>query len=430
MCNESRVMTMRKGIRLSNHKNHTEELVIYNKPEFVYIPLVNGNDTDITILVKKGDYVYKGTHLGKRKGNIKIPIISTVSGTVVDFVAKPYLDGTEVKCVKIENDFKEKSVDANSYETVGKKEFLEILHDNGIIGLGGAGFPTHVKYDTTNKIRYLLVNAVECEPYITADYEMLKRHPEEILEAIDMILEINNIDEAIIAVKKTNAEIIKILNNFIGTYLKIKIREVPNLYPMGWERGLIKEVLNEEYEKLPIEKGIIVNNVSTIYAIYKAVKYNEPFTERIVTFAGNAFSNPQNVLVKIGTEVKEVIDNLINYHDVEEINFIAGGPMMGEGVTSTNLIVSPNLNCILVMHNKTSVPIECLRCGKCIEVCPAGICPVLIKDSINHIEKLKKLDVNKCMNCGLCSYICPSKILVREYVKAAKEKLKGSGTND
>ena len=420
---------MAKGLKILSHKNKDSELSIYNKPEYVYIPLVNGNDKDITILVKKGDYVYKGTHLGKRKGNIKLPIISTVSGKVIDIVAKTYIDGTEVRCVKIENDFKEKCIDAKIYEKIGKQEFLEILHDNGIIGLGGAGFPTHVKYDTDKKIKTLLVNAVECEPYINADYETLKTHAEEILECIDMILEINNIDEAVIAIKKTNVELIKILNNFVGTYLKIKIKEVPNLYPMGWERRLIEEVFNETYDKLPIEIGIVVNNVSTIFAIYRAIKYSEPYTERIVTFAGDNFNKPQNVLVKIGTEVKEVIENLIGYKENYEINLIAGGPMMGESIAKDNLVISPSLNAVLVMENKYGKTVECLRCGKCIEVCPAGICPVLIKDNINNEAKLKKLDVDKCISCGLCSYICPSKILVREYVKDAKEKLKGSEKN-
>lgn len=420
---------MARGLRLLSHKNKDEKLTIYNKPEYVYIPLVNGSDKDITILVKKGDYVYKGTHLGKRKGNIKLPIISTVSGKVVDFVLKPYLDGTEVKCVKIENDFKEKCVDSKIYEKIGKKEFLELLQDNGIIGLGGAGFPTYVKYDTDKKIKTLLVNAVECEPYVNTDYEMLKTHPEEILEAIDMILEINNIDEAVIAVKKTNIELIKILNDFIGTYLKIKIKEVPNIYPMGWERSLIEEIFNETYDKLPIEIGVVVNNVSTIFAIYRVIKYNEPFAERIVTFAGDAIKKPQNVLVKIGTEVKEVIKFLGGYQENCDINLVAGGPMMGESIAKDDLVISPNLNAVLVMENKEDKTVECLRCGKCIEVCPANICPVLIKDNINNEAKLKKLDVDKCISCGLCSYICPSKILVREYVRKAKEKLKGSEEN-
>lgn len=414
-----------RGLKLFGNKKTTEKLNIYNKPEYVYIPLINGNDRDITVLVKKDDYVFKGTHLGKRKGNIKIPIISSVSGKVVDFENKLYLDGKEVRCVKIENDFKEKLVDRKTSDKITKKEFLNLLYENGIVGLGGAGFPTHIKYDTETKIKTLIVNAVECEPYISADHELFMKHPEEILECIDMILEINDIDNAMIAVKKTNLELIKLLNNYIGTYLKIDIVEVPNIYPMGWEKVLIEEVLDQKYDKLPIEIGVVVNNVSTIFAIYNVLKYNEPYTERIVTFAGNALKNPHNILVKIGTPVNEILSSLIKFKNDTDINLIAGGPMMGESIKKNDLVISPSLNCILVMKNNEEEAITCLRCGKCVEVCPSGLSPVLIKDNLNKIENLKNLDVNKCISCGLCSYICPSKILVREYVKKAKEKIRG-----
>lgn len=416
-------------IKLHNHKgmSKNKEIKIYNKPKYVYIPLINGNDTDITVLVKKGEYVYKGTHLGKRKGNLRIPIISSVSGTVIDFVHKPYLNGEEVKCVKIENDFKEKTIEKDVDEKITKEKFISLLHDNAIIGMGGAGFPTYIKYDTDKKIKTLLVNAVECEPYITADYELLRKHTEEVLEGIDLILEINNIDEAIIAIKKTNIELIDQLNAFIGTYLKIKIKEVPNLYPMGYEKTLIKEVLNETYDKLPIEKAIIVNNVSTIFAIYEVLKYNKPLTERIVTFTGEMLTEPMNILVKIGTEVSEVIKELTDYKNNNDINFVAGGPMTGNALSTDDLVVSANLNCVLVIKNNyKEIETECLRCGKCIEVCPANICPVLIRDSVIRKENVNDLRPDKCIECGLCSYICPAKLKVREYVKEAKQILRGS----
>lgn len=423
---ESRVTYMIKGIRLDSHKKMSKDklVTVYNKPKYVYIPLISGNDTDITILVKKGEYVYKGTHIGKRKGNIKIPIISTVSGTVLEYVNMPYLNGEEVKCVKIENDFKEKTLNTKKIPKIDKQQFLDLLHDNGIVGLGGAGFPTYIKYDT-NKIKTLLVNAVECEPYITADYELLKKYPEEILECIDNILEINNIDNAVIAIKKTNVELLKILNNYIGTYLKIKIKEVPNIYPMGWERTLIEAVFGYTYDRLPIEKGIVVNNVSTIYAIYEVLKYNKPLTDRIITFTGDALNEPQNILVKIGSLAGDVIKDVIGYKETGDLNIIAGGPMMGNA-SKEDLVISPSLNCVIVMKNRNERVVECLRCGKCVNVCPVNICPVLIKDNVNNPSKLKELDVNKCVECGLCSFICPSKLLVREYVRKAKQNLKGS----
>lgn len=412
------------GLKIPKHKQMSMKhaLNIYNKPKFIYIPLIN----ETTVLVKKDDYVFKGSVVGKRKGDFKMPIFSSVSGKVIGFDNVVIFNGEKVKCLVIENDFKEKIEKGikknNKLNNISKKEFINSLEECGIVGLGGSGFPTYIKYNTDKKINTLLVNAVECEPYITADYFVIKEKSEEILEAIDAILEINNIDRAIIAIKKTNKALLDILNRYIGTYLKIQVVLVPNLYPMGWERTLIKQVTGLTYDKLPIEKGIIVNNVSTIYSIYQALKLNKPIIERIVTFSGAGFKKPQNVLVKIGTPVKEVINYIGGSYKNKKYILIAGGPMMGNSVE--DLVVTPELNCVLLLEdNVDNKATACLRCGKCINVCPAKICPVLIKDSLDDLEKLKTLDVSKCISCGLCSYVCPAKINVREYVSQAKEKV-------
>ncbi len=405
-----------KGLKIPRYKSVSTKtpLDIYNKPERVYIPTYNA-----TVLVNKGDYVCKGSIIGKVKDNVKKLILSTVSGKVIDFEDHTIFNGNKVKCIVIENDFKETNVNnlkkQDKINEITKQEFIEILKNNGIVGLGGSGFPTYIKYNNEN-INTLIVNAVECEPYITADYFIIKDKCQEILEVIDAIMEINNINESIIAV--SSKSLLDIINKYIGTYLKIKVVLVPSLYPMGWERNLIKELTNITYDKLPIEKYIIVNNISTIYAIYQALKLNKPLTERIVTFSGNGLKNSKNILVKIGTPVKE----LINYIGCDNKILIAGGPMMGENVE--DLIVTPELNCVLILKNIKKEEVKnCLRCGKCVSVCPAKICPVLIKDNINNIEKLKQLNANKCINCGLCSYICPAKINVRESVRKAKEKV-------
>ena len=412
-------------MRVKLHKNKltSEHLITYNKPKKVYIPLISGNDTNITILVKKGEYVYKGSIIGKRKGDFRIPIHSSISGTVLDFEERTCFNGEKVKCVVIENDFKEKIEQKlsvkRSINKYTKEEFIEKLKENGIVGLGGAGFPTYVKYEPKN-IDTLIVNAVECEPYITADEALAKIKCEEILETIDAILEINKIKEAIIAIKKENVELKQAFDNYIGTYLKIKIKLVPNCYPMGWERNLIKEVTNKEYENLPIEEGIVVNNISTIYAIYEALKYNKPMIERVVTFSGENLEDKRNVLVKIGTEAKEILEQLKIKNDSI---IVAGGPMMG--IKVDELVISANLNCVLALNNTNNIPSICLKCGKCVEVCPAKLSPVLIMKTRykkeKDIKKIKKLHPEKCIGCGLCSYICPAGLLVRERVKDAKE---------
>ena len=417
------------SLHLPKYKKQTLEHALskYMRPKFVYIPLISGGDTNITELVQKGDYVNKGSIVARRKGTFKIPLVSSVSGTVVGFEEHLCYTGKMVKCIKIENDFKDSELNIKKnrkLSNISKKEFIELIKEKGIIGMGGAGFPTYAKYDSKRKINVLIVNAVECEPYITADQILSLNFSEEILEAIDAILEINEIEEAYIAVKNTNQALIDELNNHIGTYPKIKLALLDDIYPMGWERMIVKKIMNEDYDLLPIELGVVINNISTIYAIYGALKFNRALTERTVTFAGDMLKVPQNVVVKVGTPVKEVIESIEGCKNKKDLLFVAGGPMMGFAMPSDDLIVTPNLNCILVLKKKEEKAISCIRCGKCVSVCPVMLSPVLIKDNPNNIPELKKLHVEKCIECGSCSYICPSGLSIRECVKLAKEKIK------
>ena len=420
---------MISGVKIPNRKQMSikNKIGIYNKMKYVYIPLISGNDTNITVAVKKGDYVYKGSVIGKRKGNLRIPIHSSVSGTVIDYEEKYCSNGKKVKCIVIENDFLdaiEKEYEDNDITKYTKKQFVKTLQECGIVGLGGSGFPTYVKYNTDQKIKTLIVNAVECEPYITADYVLMREKCEEILETIDAIREINNIDEAIIAIKSHNTELKQIIDNYIGTYLKLKLVLIPNIYPMGWEKNLVKYIKKTDYNAIPLEKGIIVNNVSTIYAIYEALRYHKPLTERIVTFTGENLKRPQNVMVKLGTSASEVIEKVGGLNKKDSL-YIAGGPMMGTSVPTEDIIINCNDNCILVLDDiKQDIETACLRCGKCVEKCPAKLSPVLIMENLEKLDKLKKLQPQKCVECGLCSYICPAKINVREKIKKAKEILR------
>lgn len=419
------------ALHLPKYKKRTIDhaLTKYLRPKYIYIPLINAGDKNITVLVQKGDYVYKGSVVARRKNPFKIPLLSSVSGTVVGFEEHLCYNGEMIKCIKIENDFKETTENSCKNEKIdnySKKDFIELIKECGIIGMGGSGFPTFVKYDTRKKIHTLIVNAVECEPYITADHEIVVNHVEEILEAIDAMLEINNIEKCYIALKRTNQELIDIINSHLGTYLKINIHLVDDVYPIGWERMLVSEIIHEEYKIIPSEIGVVVNNISTVYAIYEALKYNRGLTERIVTFTGDMLKAPQNIIVKIGTPVKEVIDAIEGYKRNKDITFIAGGPMMGTSLISDDLIVTANLNCVLVTKkNRDEESLPCIHCGKCVEACPTKLSPVLIKDNLNNPATLKKLQIEKCIECGLCSYICPSGLNIRECVKLAKSKVRG-----
>lgn len=396
------------GYKLPHHKHMSmNELKSFLNPKDIYL-----EQGDSKLLV--GDYVYKYQTIG-HKERFNVPIISSVSGTVVDIK-----DGY----IKIKNDLLEKTekeIINRDVSKIKKEEFLDIIEKAGIIGMGGAGFPTHMKYKTDKNIELLIVNAVECEPYITADYSIMNEKCNELLEGINNIIKINKINNAILAIKKTNVEVIKKFKEIIDKYPKIELRIVRDIYPMGWERTLIKEVTKKEYNILPIELGIVVNNISTIFAINNALKHDIPLVERIITITGENVKNPGNVMVKIGTSVNEILKFMGGILDDSVL--INGGPMMGVEINKTDYI-KPQMNCILVLPKpKEENIINCLRCGKCVSACPANLAPVLIKECSNK-EELIKLQVNKCISCGLCSYICPSRIDLRNIVNEKKEVIK------
>lgn len=416
-------------VKIKSYKdNISDDILYYNNPKYVYIPLINQNDENITVMVKIGDKVKIGTVLGKRKGTFRIPILSSCSGRVVDITNKYYLNGKKVKCITILNDNLEEKEDFKVKKNLSKELFLKSLRDAGIVGLGGAGFPTYIKYSEEN-INTLIVNMVECEPYVSADYALFSKYIEDVLEGIDLILDINNISCAYIAIKKSDIALIEMLNDYLGSYLRIKLFLVKDYYPVGWEKILVKSILNKDYKIMPSEVGALVSNVSTIYAIYECITQGKILSERVVTFNGDGLKNPTNVKLKIGTLVSDVINYLGGYND-EEYFLIAGGPMMGKSIPSDDLVISLNLNAITVIKGKEKkIPEDCLRCGKCMEVCPALLAPSMIKDSLNDVVKLKKLHPEKCMACNLCSFICPANINISQYVQEAKNKL-GGNDND
>lgn len=406
------------GIKLPKYKKETiGKLEEYLKPKYTYFSITNNE-----LLVKENDQVIVGQKLMKTKFDSYIH--SSISGKVIGIEEKLNYKNEQEKFLKIENDFKEKNnFKENKITNISKEKFIYTLKENGIIGLGGAGFPTYIKYNN-EIIETLIINAVECEPYITADYTICLNNIKEIVETLNIIIDIYNIKEVFLAIKVNNRKLKETIIPYIAESKKIKLIEVPNLYPMGWERTLVRYIKHIDYDKLPIEKNIVVSNASTIYSIYEALKYNKPLIEKIITISGNAIKNKTNVKIKIGTSFKELIDIFKGYK-YDEITLISGGPMMGESINSDDFIISNNLNCVIGLKKQIEVdPTICLRCGKCNDNCPAKICPVLVKDNINNKEELQKLDVFRCIECGICSFVCPAKINLREYVKNAKKKVK------
>ena len=414
-------------IKMDDKIKVKKEMLEFIKPQKIYIPLENKFGIKYKKLVNVGDYVFKGQVVAINE-SIDFPIHSSVSGYVVENESNELNTGKKVECIVIENDFKEKYKDKlgsiKEISNYSKEEFIELLKTSEITGLGGSDFPTFLKYNTDSKINYLLVNGVECEPYISCDKVVMSKYMEKILEAVDAILEIMKIKKAYIVVKSSNIESQKVINKYINTYPNIKLALMPDMYPAGWERNVVEVVLHKKYDKYPVEVGAIVSNVSTIYAIYEMLKYNTPLTERIITITGTGIRKPSNIKVKIGTKLSEIIENIEGYKDIKKPIFIAGGPMMGSSLPNDNLIVTKDLNCVLVIDDIELTNYPCIKCGKCTNVCPVHLLPVMIMNNIGNEKKLKELMPQKCIECGLCSYICPSKIEVREYVRIAKGKVK------
>lgn len=391
--------------------------------QIIYIPLTSKMGYVYKPIVTAGDYVMIGTIIGKNP-IAEIPLMSSVSGTVVGFEDKYLSNGKLTKCIVIENDFKEKYQDKvgkkKNITKYSKEEFIYLLKKCGITGMSGSGFPTYIKYEN-NKIDYLIVDGAECEIYASADGARMYNNPEEILEATDAIMDIMDIKKAYIAINEKNTVIINKFLRHINSYPNIKIYPLLDAYPSGYERYLVNEILGLTYNKLPIEVGVVNENVSTIYAIYEALKYSKPLIDRIVTISGPGIKKPANYLLKIGTNFNELLEKTNEYKDIEKPLVIAGGAMMGTSLPSDELIITSDTNCILITENKEYEELPCIKCGKCSEVCPMSLIPSLIMD---NPDKAKELNIHKCMNCGLCSYVCPSKIEVREKLKEIKEDIK------
>ena len=382
----------------------------YLQPEDVYLPFTREDQ----ILVKTGDLVKEGDILG-RSMPYDLPIHASISGRVQI--------SSEASHIHIQNNGEVTSyTKENKKKNYTKEELLSLLKEAGICGMGGAGFPTYIKYNTKEKMNTLIVNAVACEPYITSDYVCILKHANIILETISILMRTFTIKECVIAIKAKSPLLKEALLTRASAYKKIKVSEVPNLYPMGWERALVRYLKHTDYKNLPIEKGIVVNNVSTIYAIGEALFYQKPLLDRIVTFSGENMKKPCNMQVKVGTKISTILEKI---GVCSESTLILGGPMMGRELDLEHDVILPSTASVLALPPKEIEESPCMRCGKCTENCPSKIAPILIRENKDNMEVLKHLNPEACIACGICSYICPAKILVRDAVQEAKDRMRG-----
>lgn len=417
-------------LHLPGHKELTshgdvKNIIAGNK---VYIPLLACTN----IFVSVGDHVKKGTLIAKRDDHFKVPIFSSVSGKVigVEQIELKHTLGVKIDHLIIENDGLdefERPFEPIDPEKASVGELVDFMMNAGIVGCGGAGFPTYIKYKGAKDIHTLLINAVECEPYITADYRIMTDELDKLIIGTKAMLKMSGGKEAIIGIKKTKKDLIDRVNDALKNEPSIKVAEVPDQYPLGWERTLVYEIFKKRYDKLPGEIGIIVNNSATAIAFAEALTMGKPIIDKLVTVSGDGVKNPSNVIVPVGVSVREIVEQIGGYSQ-EEVKVIAGGPMMGKTAVGDEMVITPASNAITILKPQPFETIACLRCGRCNDHCPAGILPIRINvaEEAGDVKMLQKLRADQCIECGMCTYVCPSKIEVTEGVRRGKAMLRAA----
>ncbi len=415
---------------LDGHKDLTmhKEVLKTIDPDTVWVPLVNGA-APCTPCVKVGDEVKVGTKIAERNDHFYLPLFSPVSGTVTAIEKFMTSGMAQADHLRIQNDHKhttERAFEPFNYETASWDELFAFIKNAGMLGLGGAGFPSYVKYMKPENVELLVINAVECEPYLTADYKNIEENGSLLKTGVLALAKLAKAQAVCVAIKEDKLEqIAQLKQMFEGT--SVEVRTVPNFYPMGWERTLVYQLTGKRYDRLPGEVGVILNNVSTAIAFGNAIENGMPITHKYLTVSGNAVKNPQNVYVPVGTKACEIIDAVGGYKDgVDDVLLIAGGPMMGRTIPNDQFVIAPQNNGLTVMKNEPKDEVKCLRCGKCTTVCPSGLQPVRIAaaNKTRDVDALVKMNVMDCIECGSCSYICPSKIDVTENVRRAKNTVR------
>lgn len=423
------------GIHPKDHKI-SRECAIENMPipEVVYIPVSQHIGTPAQVTVKSGDKVCVGDLIAQGSGFVSSNIHSSVSGTVksIDIAANPSGVKQTVVTITVEGDTWNESIDRTKAIikkcSLSQSEIIKKITDAGIVGLGGATFPTQVKLSVPKgkTAECLIINAVECEPYLTADHRVMLERGEEIVSGVSIVCKALGVERAYIGIENNKQDAIKHLEELTVSDANITIVPLKMQYPQGGEKQLIDAVINRQVPSgaLPIEVGAVVQNVGTVLAIYEAVQKNKPLFERVVTVTGKSMKSPKNLMVRIGTPIQNIIDYAGGVPE-DTVKVIGGGPMMGRAICNLNGSITKGSSGIVLMSDeqtrrKTESP--CISCAKCVSVCPMGLEPYLINKMSRKLMfgELEGERVADCIECGSCSYTCPANIPLLDNIRLAK----------
>jgi len=418
-----------------NKEMSTKKAVLHAiTPKIVVIPLQQHIGAPCTPLVAVGDTVLMGQKIGDGEG-LCVPVHASVSGKVIAIEPRPHTSGRMVNAIVIENDFRNTSVPMEEnnlpLEQMENDDILHAIREAGIVGMGGAAFPGNVKaLSAMGNVDTLIANGCECEPYITADDSLLRINPEQVLDGLTILRHVLKPNRAVIAVEDNKAEAIEKLNALLPQYPGIEVAVLPTRYPQGAEKQLVQSVTGREVlpGQLPVSVGCAVFNVSTYAAIYRAVRLGMPLIQRIVTVSGEAIAEPQNFIVRIGTPFHDLIEVAGGLHDKTE-RVISGGPMMGFAQHDLSVPVIKATNsilCLLKDENGAAENPVCLRCGKCVAVCPMRLQPLYMYRFTNagRVDEINRLHILDCMECGSCAFTCPGKLPLVEVFRKGKKMVR------
>ena len=431
-------LTFKGGVHPYDGKSLTKDNPVepyLPRGEMVY-PLSQHIGAPAAPVVQKGDYVKRGQKIGEAGGFVSAPVHSSVSGIVKGMEMRLGATGTMANSIIIENDgkYEETEFVPVKLEELTKEGILKRIQDGGVVGMGGAGFPTHVKLSPKmpEKIEYVLVNGAECEPYLTSNHRKMLEEPEEIIEGLRIMLTLFDNAKGYICIEDNKPDCIAKMKELVKDIPRMEVKELLTKYPQGGERTLIYATTGREINSsmLPADVGCVVDNVDTVAAIYRSVILGEPVMDKVITVTGDGIKSPKNFKVCTGTDLAEVVEAAGGLKDgVSKV--IAGGPMMGFAMYDLHVPCTKTTSaCLCLKEDPVSKAKQtaCINCGRCVSVCPGGVLPARLATFAEHgdMENFQKFDGMECCECGCCSYICPAKRPLTQSIKSMRKMVLAS----
>ena len=431
------------GVHPSDNKkwSKSKAIEVMELPDVVTIPLAQHIGAPATALVKKGDTVKVGDKIAEATGFMSANIHAPISGTVTAVDLQPNGQGLRQMMVTIKREGDEwaEGIDLSAdlvkeCDNLSSAEIIARIKEAGIVGMGGATFPTHVKLSIPEgkKAEILIINGVECEPYLTSDYRTMLERGEELLVGTSILMKAVSVEKAVIGVENNKPDAIKHLKELAKNYNGIEIKALKTMYPQGGEKQLIAAVTGREVPAppaLPIDVGAVVCNASTAVAVYEAVQKNKPLVQRVVTVTGKSIKDTKNLLTRFGTPVSALIEKCGGLPEGDN-RVLNGGPMMGRPMSNLQSPVMKGCSGITVISGAEALrgePSACIKCAKCIEACPMGLEPYLLAKQSKKKAwgEMEKNDITSCIECGCCQFTCPANIALLDYVRLGKQTVMG-----